>query len=37
MPVVVLIENQIKEYRLFKYSPFLDGHSVYQKILTATL
>lgn len=35
--IVVLIENEIKEYRLFKYSPFLDRHSVYQMILTTTL
>lgn len=37
MPVVVLTENRRTEYRAFKYSPVLDGHSVYQKIVTATL
>lgn len=37
IPVVVLTENQRAEYRAFKYSPVLDGHSVCQKILTATL
>lgn len=31
MHVVVLTESQRTEYRLFKYSLFLDGHSVYQK------
>lgn len=37
MHVVVLTENQRTEYRLFKYIPFLDGYSVYQEILAATL
>lgn len=40
MAVVVIIENQKKQnidYSNSLFSPFLDGHAAYQKILTTTL